>query len=280
MPDLGFIFLSFLVGASVGLVWGIKKFYPIHQLSRLKNQLTGNGPERAGLRRVTKVTDIPDEFDYRILAIGQSHAAGCGQGLGKAEGAYDLSVLDSNIVPLCDPILNVPSDGGSVWTRLAQTIVAASGKRPLFCSIAVPGCSIRRFAPGGNLHARLHYARDAFPKPPTHILLWIGERDAELGTPPEKFQANVEALIQSLRSFGWEAPIYIAQSTFRNGTSDSVIRTAQLPENYGKELGVFAGPDTDTLSLEYRYDGIHFNEAGLKSAAEMWYGAIFDSPQR
>ena len=268
------LIVSSLTCFAAGIIWGIKGIYPIHQLARLKARFAGRGPERTGLRHMVGDPSAPKHFDLRILAVGQSHAAAYGQDWVTAEGAYDLALPDGAIVPLRDPIMNTPGKGGSVWTRLARRIHEKERMVPLFCSVAVAGCTAEKFAPRGDLHRRLIFARKALPEPPTHILLWIGERDAELGTSPESFHLALCAIIETFRSFGWTAPIYVARSTFRHGVVSDSLRAVQTGLVQHCD-GVALGPDTDILGLAYRYDGIHFTSDGLSAAANLWYDHIF-----
>jgi hypothetical protein len=36
------------------------------------------------------------------------------------------------------------------------------------------------------------------------------------------------------------------------------------------------GPDTDTIGVEHRWDGCHFNEVGLDMASTLWLEVIGD----
>jgi hypothetical protein len=43
-------------------------------------------------------------------------------------------------------------------------------------------------------------------------------------------------------------------------------------------LGIFAGPDTDTIGLSDRYDGCHMAESDLIRHAELWIKALGAAP--
>jgi hypothetical protein len=151
----------------------------------------------------------------RVLAIEQSQAGNTGEAPGpQVEGAYDLSILDGSVQPLRDPVLNVAGTGGSVWTRLACLLRERDPSTAvLFCSIAVNGTSITKWVPGGELHARVDRAICAFPRPPTHIFVCLGERDAALGMSGPDYAKQLKTLIASLRDKGLNAPVFIARST-------------------------------------------------------------------
>jgi len=46
-----------------------------------------------------------------------------------------------------------------------------------------------------------------------------------------------------------------------------------------RERRVFAGPDTDTIGAEDRFDGCHMAESGLQKHAEMWLACILNAHQ-
>ncbi|MCE5314651.1 MAG: sialate O-acetylesterase [Armatimonadota bacterium] len=114
-------------------------------------------------------------------------------------------------------------------------------------------------------------------------VLWHqGEGDAQM--PTEEYVTKLSTVInRSKADAGWDFPWFVAWASYHNAEHPSwpLVRAAQ------KELwdtGVaLEGPDTDTLTAEYRdYDGngIHFNPKGLKVHGEMWaekVGAYLDA---
>ena len=92
-----------------------------------------------------------------------------------------------------------------------------------------------------------------------------------------------EALVDSLREGGIDAPVYPATATHCEMTyfeqdpqyeqGKVTVRAAQmrLPELEG----VRAGPDTDTIQGEkYRHDNCHFNAKGMQVHAALWLQAL------
>jgi len=103
----------------------------------------------------------------------------------------------------------------------------------------------------------------------THVIIQIGIGDAIAGTSKENYIANINELIQGLRDIGINAKIVVARSTYYQGTVSEEIRNAQT-EVIDPDNDIVPGPDLDTLGEEYRYDGINWNEAGLKKVAELY----------
>ena len=87
------------------------------------------------------------------------------------------------------------------------------------------------------------------------------------------YTANFHLLVQYLRSVGIDAPVYPAIATRCVGAPDLVLQEAQ--KNLANDsLGIFNGPNTDSLDNSYRYDNCHFSKAGLNKHAQMWLDAI------
>ena len=90
----------------------------------------------------------------------------------------------------------------------------------------------------------------------------------------EAYQLHLLDVIADLRSRNVFAPIFIAQCSlcetgerpFRNHDS---IRSGQRA-TVNPKFGVFAGPDTDLVTTEFRSDGCHFSAAGLDQCADAW----------
>jgi len=72
---------------------------------------------------------------------------------------------------------------------------------------------------------------------------------------------------------GFDAPVYVAVSTMCWPHVYPDIRRAQqeLPD---QSLGIFPGPDTDTIGPEFSFDTCHMNAEGLDRHAKMWFEAI------
>lgn len=41
-----------------------------------------------------------------------------------------------------------------------------------------------------------------------------------------------------------------------------------------ESLGIYLGPDTDTIKTDARHDGCHFSEHGLNAAAALWISRV------
>ena len=88
------------------------------------------------------------------------------------------------------------------------------------------------------------------------------------------YRRMLEHIILATRSqAGWNIPWFVAQATYHtpDDTSCPPIREAQ--RSLWQDGIAFEGPDTDTLTTEYRQNngkGTHMNDAGLKAHGQLW----------
>jgi hypothetical protein len=215
-----------------------------------------------------------------LLTAGQSNAANYGQmPVAPRDSVFNFNWFDGRCYRARDPLLGPDGNGGSVWTRLADLLVARGDyDQVLIAPIAVGGSALRRWVPGGDLHRRLvetDERLDAAGLRVTHVLWHQGERDAELGTSSEDYARQFGELVGALRELGIDAPVYAAVASACGGPRSEAVRTAQrsLPLRFE---GVRAGPDTDALdTLRDRYDACHFSDAGLDAHANAWLDAVW-----
>lgn len=112
-----------------------------------------------------------------------------------------------------------------------------------------------------------------------HAVLWHqGESDAHQGPgheiEPAEYQRMMERLIREMRTrAGWGLPWFVAQVSYHNPVNSSTpaIRAAQAA--LWKEGHALQGPDTDTLTGEYRQNngtGVHMSAKGLQMHGKLW----------
>lgn len=215
------------------------------------------------------------------LVFGQSNAGNSGEtAAGEFRGVYEF--YRGRIYDARDPLLEASGGGGSIWMRLgARLIETGQYDTVVLVPLAVGVTGIERWAPGGNLHrwllAVIANARAAgltF----THLLWQQGEADAMSATSPEIYTAQFDAMLNSIRAVGVDAPIFVAQSTIcGKHTGSQALRDAQA-SLASPTKGIYVGPNTDTLGRSFRYDGCHFGTDGLNRAAELWQKALAAIP--
>ena len=89
------------------------------------------------------------------LVFGQSNAANFGESPHTArEGVYNF--YQGKLYAAQDPLLGAHGDGGSVWTRLGNKLIASQHyDAVVFIALGIGGAPLARWKPDGDLHPRL-----------------------------------------------------------------------------------------------------------------------------
>jgi hypothetical protein len=214
-----------------------------------------------------------------LLTFGQSNSANFGETRYSAgDGVVNFNLHDGRCYRTEDPLFGADGDGGSVWGRLGDRLVASGAfDRVLVVPFGIGGTALREWTTGGRLHPRVAYAARQLQLAhiePTHVLWHQGEDDARDKTSYEDYISMFSALVGALRSYGVDAPVFPAVASICKNLGSDEIRSAQraLPRLLE---GVYPGPDTDSLSdMRDRYDFCHFSERGLERHAALWEASI------
>jgi hypothetical protein len=230
--------------------------------------------DTAGRERVALAPG--ESFDAVLLIAGQSMSTNAGETpYAPRRAVANLNVYDGEIYAARDPLLGTSEDRGSVASRLGELMIERGvARRVLLVPIGIGGSTMREWAPGGPLFARFVVAQRALAArglAATHVLWAQGESDAVLDTTRLDWLADFQAMTNGLRALGIAAPVLVARSTFCHETrpNSAAIREAQA-DAVDPANGILAGPDTDTIGPELRFDRCHFNAEGLARAAALW----------
>ena len=257
----------------------VQKYYPIGVTLRElgiisvkseKIEISNSSSDMLTEKVEAHIAQLQDKRVMVAIVFGQSNSANHGESRKRAkEGVYNF--YKGKLYRADDPLLGATGDRGSVWTRLGDKILEEKlYDNVIFISIGVHTTSIARWTTSGDLHSRIISAIDEAMQSGlkvTHLLWQQGESD--LRTSKEEYKAMFMDMLSSIRSTGIKAPIYVSIST-RCGTSIlSEVQEAQA-ELVDIPLGIYPGPNTDSLGFCYRYDGCHFSDEGLEKYAELW----------
>jgi hypothetical protein len=217
------------------------------------------------------------------LVFGQANSANHGEPKqSQMTAQHDVFCLNNGKLTKCiDPLPGASGADGSVWTRLGGRIIDEGSSieggpydAVVFIPIGEAASEIARWAPGpaGDLHQRILNAA-LMVRPHdleiTHLLWHQGESDAGR-TGRADYKARFEAMLESIRENGIDAPIYVSVASRCYFTPpDPEIQLAQC-ELVDPAKGIFPGPNTDNLGNNFRYDGCHFSNAGLEEFARLW----------
>lgn len=272
-----------------GLVSGIvlQKYYPVGKVLHAM---------RINYRAVLASRSIPDsverievpfsELSSRrvmvVLAFGQSNSANFGA-TRKAAKERVYNFYRGKLYLARDPLLGADGNGGSVWSRLGNNIIAKDlYDGVVFVPLGVGATQIARWKSDGDLHPRIIEAINELKAKQltiTHLLWHQGEQDAHLKTSKDEYKKMFLDMLSNIRKQGVNAPIYVSIATTcgepKQGNRE--IQQAQR-ELVDRSKRIYPGPDTDLLDSAYRYDRCHFTEQGLERTAELWLQAIEMSP--
>jgi lysophospholipase L1-like esterase len=168
------------------------------------------------------------------------------------------------------------TDGGSIWPPLGDALVRRFRVPVAFANVAVGATSSAQWLPGEPLHDRLSSVGASLNR--FRAVLWQqGESDVIAATTTGQYVENLQRIRRwAVRAWGFE-PVWIAAKSTHHPTvyndpaGEGRIRDAI--EHLSSIAGFAAGPDTDTLTGEYRGDinsRRHFSAAGQRAAAALW----------
>ncbi|MDE0707793.1 MAG: hypothetical protein OSB33_02475 [Candidatus Poseidoniales archaeon] len=210
-----------------------------------------------------------------FIVAGQSNSAN--------HGEYPLTPTDPRVSTWGpdgwrfghDPQPAATGNSGSPWPVLGDLLANRYDVPIGFLSVGYGGTQVDRWVPAENdLFPRITEALDAVQPSGARAILWHqGESNAG-GTTTENYAEMMAAVVLGSRAHtGVEIPWFLARVGFVPngdpvkmswvvGGQDAVIDVDPL---------TFAGPHTDDLNgTDWRYDTIHFNEAGLREHAARW----------
>ena len=216
------------------------------------------------------------------LVFGGSNAANEGESLRVANERV-FNVFNGRFFRAEDPLLGSTGQGGSVWTRLGDELIERElYDEVVFVPISEGHASIAKWSPGGGLHRKLlERIREtqSMGLTFTHLLWHQGPSNAIDKMAKAAYQDAFHAMLDGIRKEGVTAPVYVSVATRCNKEGpNQTIQEAQT-ELVNPLEGIFEGPNTDTLGLEYRFDGCHFTDKGLQRAALLWLEVLTRSPR-
>ena len=210
------------------------------------------------------------------LTFGQSNAGNHAEVRHRAKPNV-LNFFEGRCFAAQEPLLGADGAGGGVWA-LTGSLLGGEFDYIILAPAAVGSSRVAQWnsdlAP--RLEARLSSLRTAGYRV-THFLWQQGEADAGI-TRPEDYARALRELIAHARRDLPAAGFWVAQASRCGSLVDPTLRQAQA-QVVDPGARIFAGPDTDVIPREERFDGCHFGRQGQERAARMWVEAIL-KPQR
>ena len=213
-----------------------------------------------------------------ILVFGQSNGANSGDTPYTPRGrVFNFNLFDGKCYVAKDPLLGATEARGNFASRMADMLIERGVfDSVILATISVGGSRIEEWTTGGARHRRLQITiqrTHALGLYFTHALWHQGESNAGPDANSYAYKACFMNIHEALRRYGMNAPIYVAQATVCNSPPNEIIRSAQRAL-IDPAKGILAGPDTDSIGLEDRFDNCHMNETGLIKHAQLWTQAL------
>jgi|GEM_PF-845402 len=234
-----------------------------------------------GRRRIASQAFKPHLRTAVILAFGQSNIGNEGDLSGlyvPGPGVYNFNFLDGRCYVAKCPLLGAGLNRSNFVTRLGDLLV----RRKIYdCVLLVPialgGTYIADWAPGGRANLRLMITLELLRRlgiTITHAIFQQGEAEGnQINADGAAWARNFDSVVKAVRLYGMEAPIFVAQCSICCCDPNEIIRAAQRSV-VDPARGIYAGPDTDTIRRDERWDGCHFSLTGLEKAAQLWFDTI------
>jgi len=213
-----------------------------------------------------------------MLVFGQSNGANSGAApYVPRRRVFNFNLFDGHCYVAKDPLLGATESRGNFAGRMADMLIERGHfDSVVLAPIGVGGSRIEEWTTGGARHRRLQVAikrAQVSGLTFTHLLWHQGESNAGEDANHSLYASCLRNIHAALRSYGVAAPIYVAQATVCNSPPNETIRSAQRAV-VDPALGILAGPDTDTIGAQDRYDGCHMAESGLIKHAELWVATL------
>lgn len=210
-----------------------------------------------------------------IMVLGDSNiVAGELPAAPKLASVFNLNPINGLCYPVREPMMGTIANTGSPWVRLANALVESNGqKEVLLVPVTLPSSNIAEWKKDGTISIRLQNMLAALKKQeiPIHVVLWQhGQKNDEHITQMDQYQTPFTDIVDTLRSNGTTAPIYVAKTGSCPGKAAGPVWDAQAAILAGT-LDVIAGPDLSTLPPEhFTPDLCALNEKGLDAYVKQW----------
>ena len=297
--------ISIVVLAAVYLLGGYSdrhELFPFSAIHRARAFFISKEPGRFSVDEVGRLasdveklqTDCPRQTPRTavLLIIGQSNAGNhAGQGFRSAHEGKVANFYRGSCSVAESPLLGADGTQGEYWTELGNLLIEAGAfDSVMLAPAAITGSEVSRWAKGGNLNDSMtdtatQLQRSGYQV--THVLWVQGEINYVIGTSEKDYRDRFMSLVESLRSVGVSAPIYVSVASKCLGKSNGGTNTHSLDNPVSRAqkslpnigVGLKQGVDSDVLLDRLdRYDECHFSATGEQKVAKAWAGLLSNNP--
>jgi hypothetical protein len=210
-----------------------------------------------------------------FVGAGQSNSTNCGETCTQQTSGM-VSSFGGDAWRLADdpqPGVADKSQGGSFWPAFGDVLYEKFQVPIGVATTGFGGTSVSQWQPDGDLFPWMMTRIHQLGPQGFRALLWHqGESDVQMD--PEEYYRKLRNVIQSSRSqAGWYVPWFVAQASYHNAAEPRFESVRGAQAKLWHDGIALEGPDTDTLTEEYRDlggKGIHFSPKGLHAHGTLW----------
>lgn len=209
-----------------------------------------------------------------VFAFGQSNSANTGGERYAANSPDIFNFFGDKFYRAADPLLGASGTSGSVWVNLANKLIADGvADRVIINSAGIGGTSVSEWRKGGRLHSMLvRRLEEAKQMSPITDFFWHqGEADNPAGL--AHYESAMREIIQLTKHHFPKSNFFVATAT-RCADAPVSPELQAIQASLVSIPGVYAGPNTDEIGPDDRYDGVHFSGRGIERHADGWIQAI------
>lgn len=247
---------------------------------------------KVGFSNITGKTLVPTLVQgvstLVLFGISQSNGingAPLDPGFTPATGVHNFNFYDGKMYAAVDPLLGaettdqvtINAPGSHYMTKLGTLLKqAGAADRIILATISIGGAATTVWL--GELKYRIRYALRSLQQAgfhPDFVLQDFGESDNIENISAAVLTPRIRSIVSEFRVSGCEAPYFVAKvAKYQGATNDAQTRLGQ-ENSWSAPLGIFAGPDLDTIGNAYRAaDQTHFIASGNTVKANMWFDTL------
>jgi hypothetical protein len=221
--------------------------------------------------------DTNSTCDYIFTIIGGSTAANTGSNINFIETNNVLMWNNStfNWQNAKYPLLGSYGSGSSPWLLFAKNVsVTHNNAKVCLIGNAHHAAVISDYSNGKYTEYLInaYNVMNIYPNAHKCVICMLGEQNANYDYYSSNYYSDLKKLIEYGNMFN---TTWLVSQTSYNPFNvyyiEDKVRNAQYDVVNSNDLNnVYAGPNTDTLCHQYRYNGLYFNEHGINKLSTYW----------
>lgn len=237
---------------------------------------SGGGHDGRDSMPVPTKPTFPTKDEIKILVIGQSVSSNCNEFVyGPSENVFQIG-RDGSVKPARDPFEWADCNMGAMWMPLGKNIIEAGiAKKVTFMPIGVGSTKVEGWKPGGVAYPKLNAAIAMINKEKLKFdFAFWHQGSSNSGDARDDYQNKLIDVIKYVNSNVPVEKWLVAVHSRCGSVYDTNIEAAQVLVGQRRDLGVYPGPNNNSLDNSFRFDNCHLNLRGQERMAALWLEAM------